>query len=81
MANFNGFVELVNVILDDYGNDERNSSKVKSKVLQKMEALCLKGLQKKCIDPKVKMDDLLAKMREIMLAPTIGVKQLGQHPT
>ena len=34
-ANFDRFMKLVSVILEDYVGDERNSSKVKNKVLQK----------------------------------------------
>ena len=69
-ADFDGFEELINVILNEYDDDERNSSKVKYKVLQKLEALKLKGLEKKCMDPKVKMTDLLAQMRKMMVAWT-----------
>ena len=69
-ADFDGFEELIKVIINEYDDDERNSTGVKFKVLQKLEGLKLKGLEKKCMDPKVKMTDLLAQMRELMVAPT-----------
>ena len=37
MADFNNFGELINVVLDDVSMDELNSTRTKSKVLNKME--------------------------------------------
>ena len=46
-ANFDGFKIQFHVILNDYDEHEKHSSRVKSKVLNKMEALQLQGLKEK----------------------------------
>ena len=69
-ADFDGFEIQLNVILDDYDEREKHSSKVKSKVLNKMEALRLRGLEEKVTDPSVKVTDLIRAMREMMVSPT-----------
>ena len=69
-ADFYGFEIQLNVILDDYDEREKHSSKVKSKVLNKMEALRLRGLEEKVTDPDVKVTDLIRTMCEMMVSPT-----------
>ena len=68
-AEFNDFEKLISVILNEVSADERNSTRTKHKVLNKMEALPLRGLEDHVTNSKVTTDGLLKLMREVMVSP------------
>ena len=68
-ADFNNFRNLINMVLNEASTSEWNSSRTKQKVLSKMEALRLRGLEDHLMDGNVTTDELLVAMRKLMVAP------------